>query len=204
MNLKLIEIYKRLLQFFGKQYWWPADSQDEVIIGAILTQNTSWQNVEKAIENLKKANLCSLDKIRNVSENIIEDLIKPSGFYRQKSIYLKEISHFFKDFNEKSIDTENFRKKLLKVKGVGLETADSILLYAFSRPIFVVDAYTKRLIERKRLFYSQKYNKIQQFFMQNLPHDVELFKEYHALIVKLGKTFCRKKPNCEGCPIKCE
>lgn len=202
MNLTLIEIYETLLQFFGKQYWWPADTQDEIIIGAILTQNTAWQNVEKAIENLKKANLCSLHKIRNTPQSIIEDLIKPSGFYRQKSLYLKEIATFFKDFNE-STDTLHFRKALLNVKGVGLETADSILLYAFSRPVFVIDAYTKRLVERHGLFYSKDYNKLAQFFTQNLPHDVELFKEYHALIVKLAKTFCKTKPNCKECPIKC-
>jgi endonuclease-3 related protein len=200
--LTLIEIYETLLQFFGKQYWWPADTQDEIIIGAILTQNTAWQNVEKAIENLKKANLCSLHKIRNVPQSIIEDLIKPSGFYRQKSLYLKEIATFFKYFNE-STDTLHFRKALLNVKGVGLETADSILLYAFSRPVFVIDAYTKRLVERHGFFYSKDYNKLAQFFTQNLPDDVELFKEYHALIVKLAKTFCKTKPNCKECPIKC-
>ncbi|OSS41580.1 Endonuclease 3 [Desulfurella amilsii] len=201
--MTLIEIYETLFKIFGKQHWWPADSQDEVIIGAILTQNTAWQNVEKAIENLKKTNLCSLDKIRNSSQSIIEGLIKPSGFYRQKSLYLKEIASFFKNFDKNNTDTANFRKMLLNVKGIGFETADSILLYVFSRPIFVVDAYTKRLVERKKLFYSLEYNKVQQFFMQNLPHDIELFKEYHALIVKLGKIFCRKKPNCAGCPIKC-
>jgi endonuclease-3 related protein len=201
--LTLIEIYETLLQFFGKQYWWPADTQDEIIIGAILTQNTAWQNVEKAIGNLKKANLCSLQEIRNTPQSIIEDLIKTSGFYRQKSLYLKEIASFFKDFNE-STDTVNFRKALLNVKGIGLETADSILLYAFSKPVFVVDAYTKRLVERHKLFYSKDYNKLAQFFfMKNLPNDVELFKDYHALIVKLGKTFCRKKPNCKECPLKC-
>lgn len=190
------------MKVFGKQYWWPADTQDEIIIGAILTQNTAWQNVEKAIENLKKVGLCSLDKIRNAPQNTIEDLIKPSGFYKQKSLYLKEIANFFKDFNENT-DTLNFRKSLLNIKGVGLETADSILLYAFSRPIFVVDAYTKRFVERKKLFYSLEYHKVQQFFMHNLPQDVELYKEYHALIVKLAKTFCRKKPNCKECPIRC-
>jgi len=200
--LTLIEIYETLLKFFGKQYWWPADTQDEIIIGAILTQNTSWQNVEKAIENLKKADLCNLDEIRNAPQGTIEDLIRSCGFYKQKSLYLKEIATFFKNFN-KNTDTANFRKALLNVKGVGFETADSILLYAFSRPVFVIDAYTKRLVQRHGFFYSKDYNELAHFFMQNLPRDVELFKEYHALIVKLGKTFCKTKPNCKECPIKC-
>lgn len=191
------------MSFFSKQNWWDTASRDEIIIGAILTQNTAWNNVEKAIENLKERGLCNLKKIRETSKQELEQLIKPSGFYKQKSIYLKEIAKFFENFNE-SIDTDTFRKKLLGLKGIGFETADSILLYAFSRPIFVVDAYTKRLIERKRLFSSKNYNDIQRFFMENVPRDVELYKEYHALIVKLGKTFCKKSPKCTGCPIKCE
>ncbi len=199
----LIEIYETLLSFFSKQNWWDIVTNDEIIIGAILTQNTAWNNVEKAIENLKNKDLCNLKKIREISKQELEQLIKPSGFYKQKSIYLKEVAKFFENFNE-SIDTDTFRKKLLNLKGIGFETADSILLYAFSRPIFVVDAYTKRLIERKKLFYSKNYSDIQRFFMENIPRDVELYKEYHALIVKLGKTFCKKSPQCRGCPIKCE
>ncbi len=199
----LIEIYETLLSFFSKQNWWDIVTSDEIIIGAILTQNTAWNNVEKAIENLKNKDLCNLKKIREISKQELEQLIKPSGFYKQKSIYLKEVAKFFENFNE-SIDTDTFRKKLLSLKGIGFETADSILLYAFSRPIFVVDAYTKRLIERKKIFYSKNYSDIQRFFMENIPRDVELYKEYHALIVKLGKTFCKKSPHCRGCPIKCE
>ncbi|WP_291492652.1 endonuclease III domain-containing protein [Desulfurella sp.] len=199
----LIEIYKSLLQFFGKQYWWPAETKDEIIIGAILTQNTSWQNVEKAIFNLKKEGFCNLCKIRDVPLEYIQQLIKPAGFYKQKSVYLKEIAKFFANFDENTTDTLQFRKMLLNVKGIGLETADSILLYAFSRPVFVIDAYTIRFLKRKKLFDSSKYEEVQSFFMQNLPKDVELFKEYHALIVKLAKTYCRKNPNCTECPIKC-
>ncbi len=199
----LIEIYKKLLQFFGRQYWWPAETKDEIIIGAILTQNTNWQNVEKAIINLKKEGLCALGKLRKISLDDIQRLIKPAGFYKQKSIYLKEIAMFFENFDENT-ETTLFRKKLLKVKGIGFETADSILLYAFSRPVFVVDAYTVRFVSRRKLFNSTKYNEVQSFFMKNLPVDVELFKEYHALIVKLAKTYCRKNPTCRVCPLRCE
>ncbi len=203
MNSILINIYETLLLFFSKQNWWDTSTKDEIIIGAILTQNTAWNNVEKAIENLKKRDLCNLKKIRETSKEELEQLIKPSGFYKQKSLYLKEVAKFFENFNE-SIDTDTLRKKLLGLKGIGFETADSILLYAFSRPIFVVDAYTKRLIERNKLFNSKKYSDVQRFFMENIPYNVELYKEYHALIVKLGKTFCRKTPHCDRCPIKCE
>lgn len=202
MSLILIDIYETLLKFFSKQDWWPADTKDEVIIGAILTQNTAWSNVEKVIENLKKAGLCTLSALKKTPQDKLQKLIKPAGFYRQKSLYLKEIALFFEDFDE-NIDTITFRKKLLNIKGVGFETADSILLYAFSRPIFVIDAYTKRLVERRKLLNESRYKQLQRFFMENLPQDVELFKEYHALIVKLGKTFCKKVPNCKECPLQC-
>ena len=201
-----MQIYEKLFEFYGPQHWWPAEDKEEIIIGAILTQNTAWKNVEKAIQNLKAKNLCSLAAIFEIDIEELKDAIKPAGFFNQKSIYLKNISRFFKEEGgvEKlsNFQTEKLRKKLLNVKGIGKETADSILLYAFQRPIFVIDAYTKRLAERHKLTEKLDYDSLQRLFTNSLPKDHQLFNEYHALIVKNAKEFCRKKPDCENCPLK--
>ena len=201
-----MQIYEKLFEFYGPQHWWPAEDKEEIIIGAVLTQNTAWKNVEKAIQNLKAKNLCSLAAIFETDIEELKDAIKPAGFFNQKSIYLKNISRFFKEEGgvEKlsNFQTEKLRKKLLNVKGIGKETADSILLYAFQRPIFVIDAYTKRLAERHKLTEKLDYDSLQRLFTNNLPKDHQLFNEYHALIVKNAKEFCRKKPDCKNCPLK--
>jgi len=203
---KIMQIYEKLFEFYGPQHWWPAEDKEEIIIGAVLTQNTAWKNVEKAIQNLKAKNLCSLAAIFEIDIEELKDAIKPAGFFNQKSIYLKNISRFFKEEGgiEKlsNFQTEKLRKKLLNVKGIGKETADSILLYAFQRPIFVIDAYTKRLAERHKLTEKLDYDSLQRLFTNNLPKDHQLFNEYHALIVKNAKEFCRKKPDCKNCPLK--
>jgi len=195
---KIIKIYNRLLKSFGKQHWWPIVSKNkqfEIIIGAILTQNTSWKNVEKAINNLKKNNLISINKILKINVKKLAFLIKSSGYYNQKAERLKIIADFLKNNKNPT------RDELLNIKGIGPETADSILLYAFNKPVFVIDAYTKRIM--KKLGYKQEeYNKLQKLFENNLPKKYRLFNEYHALLVELGKNYCRKQPVCKECPVK--
>ena len=193
------KIYKILYKTYGSQNWWPVTTQNkqfEIIIGTILTQNTSWKNVEKAILNLKQENLIEPNKILKIKTQKLAELIRPSGYFNQKSERLKLISKFY-------IENKNpAREKLLEVKGVGPETADSILLYAFNKPSFVIDLYTKRIFSRIGLCKeSDSYETIQNLFMNNLEHDSKLFNEYHALIVEHAKRHCSKKPNCINCPL---
>lgn len=205
----LLKIYNSLYDYFGPLNWWPGDTPFEIMMGAILTQNTSWSNVEKAINNLKKENLLEPRKLYRINQEELAQLIKPSGYYNIKARRLKNfINLFVNDFEcsaEKmfSGDSEELRKKLLNVNGIGPETADSILLYAGKKPFFVVDAYTKRVFSRHKLISKDsKYYQIQEFFIKNLDRDVKLFNEFHAQIVMLGKTICtRKNPDCVKCPI---
>ncbi|MDD5292465.1 MAG: hypothetical protein PHY46_04730 [Candidatus Omnitrophica bacterium] len=209
-KVKLSRIYKRLYAAFGKQHWWPAETKLEVIVGAMLTQNTAWPNVEKAISNLKKANKLSFKKLSKASAGEIAALIKPAGYFNIKAKRLKNILRFIAKSYKGSLplmqkaDCYLLRKELLSVNGVGQETADSILLYAFGKPVFVIDAYTKRIFSRlKMLPQDVSYEDSQKLFMDNLAKDVRLFNEYHALIVKLGKDYCRKNnPHCQECPIR--
>ncbi len=207
MREKLEEIYKRLFEHFGCQNWWPAENEFEVCVGAILTQNTNWSNVERAIENLKKERVLSPDIIASMEQSKLEELIKPSGFYKQKAKRLKEFCNWL--IREgglealKDLPVDAARAKLLSIKGIGFETADSILLYALNKPIFVVDSYTYRVLLRHNLIDEDAdYHTIQELFMHNLPEDIQLFKEYHALLVMVGKTYCKKRPLCEGCPLE--
>jgi len=205
----LLKIYNSLYSYFGPLNWWPGDTPFEIMVGAILTQNTSWSNVEKAIENLKKENLLEPRKLYRIDQEKLAQLIKPSGYYNIKARRLKNfIILFVNDFEgsaEKmfSDDSKELRKKLLNVNGIGPETADSILLYAGKKLFFVVDAYTKRIFFRHKLISKDStYYQIQEFFSQNLDQDVKLFNEFHAQIVMLGKTICTSKnPDCAKCPI---
>lgn len=205
----LLKIYNSLYNYFGPLKWWPGDTPFEIMMGAILTQNTSWSNVEKAINNLKKENLLEPRKLYRINQEELAQLIKPSGYYNIKARRLKNfVNLFVNDFEcsaEKmfSGDSEELRKKLLNVNGIGPETADSILLYAGKKPFFVVDAYTKRVFSRHELISENAaYHQIQEFFSQNLDQDVKLFNEFHAQIVMLGKTICTSKnPDCVKCPI---
>lgn len=200
---KLLKIYRTLLKHFGPQAWWPAETPFEVMIGAILTQNTNWKNVEIAINNLKKEKILSPQRLYQTKNSKLQELIRSSGYYKQKAIKLKAFVMFFlREYSGsirkmKRVD----RSELLKVHGIGPETADSILLYALDKPTFVVDAYTKRIGNRVGLFRFSDYHEIKEFFEKNLPKDLEMYKEYHALLVELGKSFCKTKPACEGCPI---
>jgi len=205
----LLKIYNSLYHYFGPLNWWPGDTPFEIMVGAILTQNTSWSNAEKAINNLKKENLLEPRKLYRINQEGLAQLVKPSGYYNIKAQRLKNfVNLFVNDFEgstEKmfSGDGRELRKKLLKVNGIGPETADSILLYAGNKPFFVVDTYTKRIFSRHNLIpIDATYQQIQEFFVQNLDKDVELFNEFHAQIVMLGKTICTSKnPDCVKCPI---
>lgn len=205
--MNLLKIYETLLGHYGKQHWWPADTPFEVIVGAILTQQASWTNVELAINNLKKSKKLTPKTIHNLSIKDLERLIKPSGFYKIKAKRLKNFTNFlFDKYNGSlkklfSLSLIELRHELLSVNGIGKETADSIILYAAKKPTFVVDAYTIRIFNRFGLLKSNKYEEVKEFFENNLPKDVNLFNEYHALIVELGKNICKIKPKCLKCPI---
>lgn len=207
---KLVRIYDKLYKHFGPQEWWPADSSFEVAIGAILTQNTSWKNVERAMENLKNAHALSFRRMSEMSAGKLAGLIKPAGYYNIKAKRLKNFLNFLKKSYRGSLgrmkqkNTALAREELLCVNGIGEETADSILLYALGKPVFVVDAYTRRISSRHHLINGHlDYRQIQRFFMDRLPHQTVLFNEYHALLVRCGKEFCKKKEsNCEECPLR--
>ncbi|MCM8779545.1 MAG: endonuclease III domain-containing protein [Candidatus Omnitrophica bacterium] len=205
----LKKIYLMLLEKFGPQGWWPGDSAFEIMVGAILTQNTNWQNVSRAIKNLKKEKALSAQKLYSLPLKKLASLIKPAGYYNIKAKRLKNfLDFFFKNYQGDirlmaKKDLAALRHELLSVNGIGEETADSILLYALNKPIFVVDAYTRRIFSRhKFLAPDATYTQTQGLFMQNLKADTKIFNEYHALIVRLGKDFCRKsKPRCLECPL---
>jgi endonuclease III related protein len=209
-SAELNKIYKKLYGHFGPQHWWPAETPFEVMVGAILTQNTNWQNVEKAICNLKKGRVLTPSRLHSIAPKKLAKFIKPSGYYNVKTRRLKEFLKFIFLVYRGSLkkmaagQKSELRRQLLSVKGIGQETADSILLYALSKPVFVVDAYTKRILSRHKLCKPDAgYEDTQNLFMQNLKNEVKLFNEYHALLVRLGKEFCLKRnPRCRDCPIK--
>jgi endonuclease-3 related protein len=206
---QLSGIYRLLYDKFGPQHWWPGETRFEIITGAILTQNTNWANVEKAIANLKSSGLLTPEKLHMLETEHLADLIRPAGYFNIKAKRLKNfISWLFENYNGdlielESIDTDRLRAELLAIKGIGRETADSILLYAFDRPVFVIDAYTARVVSRHELIAPDAdYEQLREFFESSLSADTQLFNEYHALLVKVGKEFCRPKARCPGCPLE--
>ena len=209
ISKQLTEVYQLLFDAFGPQHWWPGETQFEIITGAILTQNTSWGNVEKAIANIKSAECLAPEKLHDLDLSQLAELIRPAGYYNIKAKRLKSFMDWLFDNYEgqlaglEGVNTEQLRAGLLGVKGIGPETADSILLYAFDRPVFVVDAYTARIAVRHGLIEPDAdYEQLQELFQSNLPQDTPLFNEYHALLVRLGKEFCRPKAKCTLCPIE--
>ena len=209
INETLTEIYQLLFEHFGPQHWWPGDTQFEIITGAILTQNTNWTNVEKAIANLKSAHLLTPKRLHDIQVSELAELIRPAGYYNIKAKRLKNfVDWLFENYggkltNLESLDSDRLRAELLAIKGVGRETADSILLYALNREIFVVDAYTARVAIRHGLIEPEAdYEQLRDLFQSNLLADTELFNEYHALLVRVGKEFCRPKARCAGCPLE--
>jgi endonuclease-3 related protein len=204
-----MNIYRKLYQAYGPRNWWPGDTPFEVMVGAILTQNTSWRNVEKAIQKMKGKGVLNPEGIHHLKKSQLASLIKSSGYYRIKAGRLKCFIDFL--FEEYDGDLNKMgreklgglRGKLLRVKGIGPETADSILLYGLRKPIFVVDAYTQRVLSRHGLISEKAtYGEVQKLFMDHLPVDEKQFNEYHALLVHLGKTLCKKMPKCDICPLK--
>jgi len=217
-------LYKILLEKFGHQNWWPIDKQYhkknksdprlEIIIGAILTQNTAWSNVEKALDNLKSKNMLETKKISDADIRVLKKLIKPSGFFNQKSHRLKNMArHLHENYNDNldlffDRNMKDIRDELLSMNGIGPETADSIILYAGDLPIFVVDAYTKRLCKRLPLKTGSSYDEIQDYFQEKIKKHYKeneitrVYNELHALIVVLAKNYCKKKPDCKNCPIR--
>ncbi len=209
MRKTLPRIYAALFKHFGPQHWWPADGPFEVMVGAILTQNTNWGNVEKAIVSLKSAGVLTPRKLDTLSHKERAQLIRSAGYFNVKARRLAAFTRYFMERYEGSAslmaqcDTVRLRKELLAVKGIGPETADSILLYACRKPVFVVDAYTKRIFSRHKLVAENaSYDEVQEIFMDGLRRDQKLFNEYHALIVRTAKEFCVKQnPRCKECPL---
>jgi endonuclease-3 related protein len=206
---KLTDVFQLLLDRFGPQHWWPGETRLEVMVGAVLTQNTSWKNVELALQNLREHGALRADMLAALSVDEIADLIRPAGYYRLKARRLHNLIHYLTSQHAGSIDmmfaTDLFdlRRQLLQINGIGPETADSILLYAGQKPTFVVDAYTARVMSRHGWIEPQAdYHHIQTFVTDRLPADPQLFNEFHALIVRVGKDFChRAQPKCMECPL---
>jgi len=203
------EAYNALLARWGRQQWWPAQSRLEMMIGAILTQNTAWSNVEKAMANLREHDALDFHTLEKTSARQIREWIRPAGYFNQKTIYIRNMIQVIRErFDESldrlfALDTPTLRTELLSWKGIGPETADSILLYAGERPVFVVDAYTRRMsLRHEWIDENAGYDALSELFAGSLPTDVQCFNEYHALIVKLGKTHCKTRPECSGCPLE--
>lgn len=209
MKTRLHDIYYTLYDYFGPQHWWPGETLLEVMVGAILTQNTNWGNVKKAIAVLKEKDVLVAQKLKILPRLKLARYIKPAGYYTVKATRLKNFISFWMETyggnirKTKNIETAVLREQLLRVNGIGQETADSILLYALKRPVFVIDTYTKRILSRHGFINENAaYQDAQKLFVQNFKADVQLFNEYHALFVRLGKEFCLKRsPRCEQCPL---
>ncbi len=207
---QLLEYYERLFSHFGPQKWWPGETPLEICVGAILTQNTNWKNVTRAIENLKKAELLRIDALHSLPTEELARYIRPAGYYNVKAKRLKNFIDYVWDRHQGRLDkmfeydTEPLRDDLLSINGIGPETADSILLYGGGKPTFVIDAYTMRCLRRHNIVDDEfEYEDARRLFMENLPLDVQLYNEYHALFVALGKHYCRPKgPCCNKCPLE--
>jgi endonuclease-3 related protein len=204
----LLTIYERLMQAYGPQGWWPGDGPLQVMVGAVLTQATNWRKVERAIARLAEAGMISAEALALAPREVLEELVRPTGYYRAKAERLQSLARMLLESCQgdierlKGLPPQALREMLLRVRGIGPETADSILLYALDYPYFVVDAYTRRLFRRLGCGpRGNSYHEWQRFFMEALPPDATLFNEYHALIVRHGKERCRPRPRCPGCPL---
>jgi endonuclease-3 related protein len=206
---RLMEMFDLMLNHFGPQHWWPGEDALEMMVGAILTQNTSWNNVEKAIENLKKRGILNIEALNCIPISELAEEIRPAGYFNIKAARLKNLIKFIVERYDGDIPvllmekSDALRECLLSIKGVGPETADSILLYAVERPVFVIDTYTHRILNRHGLADDQaSYYDLQELFTDNLAEDTGLFNEFHALIVRIGKEYCRRRPLCNICPLE--
>lgn len=199
-------IYARLREHFGHRRWWPAEQPFEVLVGAVLTQNTAWTNVEKAIARLRQEQVLNLDALQALPVEKLAPLIRSSGYYNVKARRLRallDVLHADGGLDSwQAIETDALRQRLLTVKGVGEETADSILLYALNRPVFVIDAYTRRIFSRLGMVSGDEaYGVLATWFAADLPRELDLFQDYHAQIVALGNAICRPRPRCDECPL---
>ncbi|MBI2870949.1 MAG: endonuclease III domain-containing protein [Candidatus Omnitrophica bacterium] len=204
----LDSIYRRLHQYYGPQHWWPADTPFEVMVGAILTQGTAWRNVERALVNLKHERVLNAERLGKVPPRRLARLIRPAGYFNVKARRLHHFLDYFRRLHGLKIismqkaSLHNLRSELLSVSGIGKETADSILLYSLNKPIFVVDAYTRRILSRHHAVHPDAgYDTIQNLFHRNVKRRTALYNEFHALFVHLGKDYCRKMPDCRSCPL---
>ena len=204
---KLLAVYEYLLNRYGRQAWWPAESPFEVMLGALLTQNTSWSNVEKALANLKQQCALTPEALLDLATSYLETYLKPSGYFRIKAQRVQLYCRWYLSVGAYEglarLTTSTLRESLLQVKGIGPETADDILLYAFNRPVFVIDTYTRRLLQRLQLIQGKApYERLRALLEMNLPKRVDLYQQYHALIVMQAKQHCWKtKPDCQLCAL---
>jgi len=205
---RLMAAYEAMNDHFGNLSWWPGETAFEIALGAILTQNTNWKNVTRAIENIRNAGILQSELLYKADKDYVAELIRPAGFFNVKTTRLRAFLEYLHgnyggDMDEMSKEeTWKLRKSLLSVKGIGEETADSILLYGCRKKVFVVDAYTRRIFTRHNIIDNKwTYHDIQRLCMDNLPSDSEIYNQYHALIVETGKQYCRKKQQCTGCPL---
>ena len=209
MSTKLMEAYERMLAKFGPQHWWPGDSPFEIMVGAVLVQNTAWRNVEHAINNLREAGVMEPHALYKVPPAELAELIRPAGYYQLKTKRLRNLLRFLVEEHDGSLESmfstslDSLREQLLAINGIGPETADAILLYAGGLPTFVVDTYSHRILARHGwLDYDASYDDIKDYFESTLPEDAALYNEYHALLVRVGKDYCKRTaPNCEACPL---
>ena len=215
-KISLNNLYTLLLRYYGAQHWWPiscgirkkserglSGAQLEIMLGAILTQNTAWKNVELALANLSGARLLDWQKLRNIPKRSLAKLVNPAGYYNQKAGYIKNlVKKILREPWQENDSIEQSRRYFLAIKGIGEETADSILLYALGKPIFVIDTYTKRIFSRHDLAKKDvDYHALQELLMTHLKPKTGFYNEYHAQLVNIGKDFCRTKPRCEKCPL---
>ena len=203
----LYEVFERLYAGFGPQHWWPARTEYEVMVGAVLTQNTAWRNVERAIDNLRAADLLHPEVVLTLPVEDLADYLRPAGYFNVKARRLRHLTAgLLEDGGAaawRRMPADDLRRRLLGINGVGEETADCILLYVFGHPVFVVDAYTRRVFTRLGLLRGdESYGEIAALFHERLPRDASLFNEYHALIVRLGNRVCRPRPRCPDCPLR--
>ncbi len=206
---KLMQIHDLLLSSYGRQGWWPGSGSFETVVGAILTQNTNWANVEKALDRLKAAGALDAEKLHNMDQDALAQLIRPAGYYNIKAGRLKNFLNWMYENYHGNLEAiagmsvYSLREELLSIKGIGRETADSILLYAFDKPVFVIDTYTARVMIRHGLIeHEADYEQLRDLFESSLPADTKLYNEFHALLVQVGKKHCKPKPKCQGCPLE--
>lgn len=207
---QLHQVYCRLLEHYGPQNWWPADTAFEVMVGAILTQNTAWRNVELAIQNLREADLLAADRMLACPDGELAQLLRPAGYFNIKTDRLKNLCRFLDGASYPQLEampTAELRELFLSIKGIGPETADDILLYAFRRPVFVIDAYTRRIFSRLGLVSgAESYEQLRARFERELAPSEAVYGEYHALIIQHAKAACRVRPGCDCCALasRCE